>query len=305
MQKSPMVEANRLTRMLNAVFAVGERFPVDVKALALEYSVQCFPNEPIVKISDVDIPGFEGVLARHPTQSKWKIGYNNKIQSAGRIRFTLAHEFGHYLIHRRLKSRFECTQQNMHEWDGADKDIEVAADLFASYLLMPLDDFRGQLAGQEISIDLLLHLSDRYGVSPMAAALKWAEIEPKRMVVVAARDDHVLWARSSPSAYRSGVYLATRKHLIEVPVGSLLKEQMAIVGTRSATKQARLWFGQEGMEVVLAEHIHVSSGQYPYILGLLVLPDADPRWEEPDDELLIPVNSAFQSAQRRQRNGGD
>ncbi len=293
MPKMPMVEANRLSRMLSAVFAGENRFPVDVQSLALEYSAQCFPGEPIVKIEEIDIPGFEGVLARHPTQAKWKIGYNRSIQSAGRIRFTLAHELGHYLLHRELKSSFECTQQDMHDWDGAEKDIEAAADVFASYLLMPLDDFRQQLAGQPISIDLLHHLSDRYGVSLMAAALKWSETEPKRMVVVAARDGHVLWARSSPSAYRSGVFLASRKQLIEVPSGSLLNGPPLGSEAESGTHPARNWFNRERENVLLMEHIHVSSGNYPYTLGLLVLPDALPRWEEPDDELLTPVDEAL------------
>lgn len=293
MSKMPMVEANRLSKMLSAVFSGEDRFPVDVHSLALEYSAQCFPGEPIVKIEELDIPGFEGVLSRHPTQAKWKIGYNRSIQSAGRIRFTLAHELGHYLLHRQLKSSFQCTQKDMHEWDGAEKDIEAAADVFASYLLMPLDDFRHQLAGQPISIDLLRHLSDRYGVSPMAAALKWSEIEPKRMVVVAVRDGHVLWARSSPSAFRSGVYLASRKQLIEVPGGSLLNEPPARSSAESRAHPARNWFNREGEDVLLIEHIHVSAGRYPYTLGLLVLPNAIPRWEEPEDELLTPVDEAF------------
>ena len=292
MSKMPMVEANRLSKMLSAVFAGEDRFPVNVQSLALEYSAQCFPGEPIVKIEELDIPGFEGVLARHPTQAKWKIGYNRSIQSAGRIRFTLAHELGHYLLHRELRSRFECTQQDMHEWDGAEKDIEAAADVFASYLLMPLDDFRLQLAGHPISIDLLRHLSDRYGVSPMAAALKWSEIEPKRMVVVAVRDGHVLWARSSPSAFRSGVYLASRKQLIEVPSGSLLNGPPSD-SSESGAHPARNWFNREGEDVLLMEHIHVSAGSYPYTLGLLVLPNAIPRWEEPEDELLTPVDEAL------------
>jgi Zn-dependent peptidase ImmA (M78 family) len=299
MTTMPMVEANRLSKMLNLVYAGEDRFPVDIEALALEVSAQRFPDEPIVKISAIEIPGFEGVLARHPSQPKWKIGYNRTIPSAGRIRFTLAHEFGHYLLHRELKSNFQCTQQNMHEWDGAEQDIEVAADVFASYLLMPLDDFRRQLAGQAISIDLLLHLGDRYGVSPMAAALKWVEIEPKRMVVVAVRDGHVLWARSSQSAFRSGVYLASRKQLIKVPTNSLLNTSLADDKTRSGTQSARLWFGREAADVALTEHIHVSAGKYPYTLGLLVLPDAAPRWEAPDDELLSPLDLTPRSGSTR------
>lgn len=291
MQKKPMAEANRISAMLNTVFAGELRFPVDVKGLALEISRQRFPEEPIVSVEPVDIPGFEGLLARHPLKAKWKIGYNSSIQSTGRIRFTLAHELGHYLLHREGQDRFSCTQEDMHEWDEGAQKMESEADTFASFLLMPADDFRSQLLGNSPSIDILLHCSDRYGVSPMAAALKLMEVFPGRAVAVAARDGFVLWARSSKAAFKSGVYLASKKRLIEVPALSILNFASSAETRRSASQQAQLWFPKEPQGMSLVEHIYVSEGDYPYTLGLLVLPDADPRWErDEEDEPLRPLS---------------
>jgi hypothetical protein len=293
MAKKPMAEANRISKLLSVVFPAAERFPVDVQMVAKDFSRQQFPEEPIAQIDAVDIPGFEGLLARHPSGKKWKIGYNDKIRSPGRIRFTLAHEFGHYLLHREEQQHFECSQEDMHDWDSKERRLEADADLFASYLLMPLDDFRCQADGQKISMDLLLHCADRYGVSPMAAALKWIEIAPKRAVVVAARDGFVLWARSNNAALKSGVYLAARRQTIEVPANSLLRLTSVSDNGRTSMQSARIWFSREPEGVELLEHVYVSEGYYPYTLGLLLLPDVLPNWELQDDELMEPLDGVM------------
>lgn len=287
MSPSPMAEANNLSTMLRQVYAGEHRFPVDVRSVALEVSGQRFPNEPIRSIEDLNSEGLEGVLARHPNGRYWKIGYSSAGRSPERVRFTLAHEFGHYLLHRKKRNRFECTELDMHDWDSTERAIESEADLFASYLLMPLDDFRLQVDGQPISIELLQHCADRYGVSLMAAALKWIEVAPRRAVVVAVRDGFLLWARSNRAARKMGTVLRTRvSPPIEVPVGSLLDEDGEVGVLTPRTASARLWFPDEDVELTLIEHAFVAVGKFSYKLGLLILPDGNPRWETPDNDAL-------------------
>lgn len=285
-----MAEANKISRLLR-VLPDSERFPVDVKRVAMELTRDRCSDEPIASIGTFDIDGVDGLLGRHPTAKKWKIGYSSRIQSPGRIRFTLAHEFGHYILHRDRQNDFRCTTRDMHEWDG--RNIEAEADVFASFLLMPLDDFRNQVASHKPSIDMLRHCSDRYGVSLMAAALKWTEIAQKRVVVVAARDGFVLWARSNKAAFRSKVYLASKKLTIPVPQRSILNQAAVASGPITSKLRANDWFSSEPADVELVEHALAVDGDYPYTLGLLLLPDALPRWELPDDELLVPVDQAL------------
>lgn len=294
MAKSPIAEANSISLLLNHVLGT-DRFPVDVKGLALEYSRQRFPGEPISSVEALVAPGFEGMLVKHPVKSKWKIGYNDQIHSTGRIRFTLAHEFGHYLLHRTIRTDFQCTDEDMHDWDSVQRIIESEADVFASYLLMPLDDFRRQAEGQPVGLDLILHCAERYGVSPMAAALKWTEIAPKRAVVLAARDGFVLWARSNRMARLSGAYLAAKRSLIEVPSRSSLNGCSLEDSGTTSERPAQLWFPNEPKEMSLKEHIYVSGGNYGYVLAILELPDSVPHWErrheDEDDERLAPISS--------------
>jgi hypothetical protein len=98
-RKQPMAEANRISSMLNMVLGAN-RFPVKVDEVALEYSRQCFADSPVDKVHGEDLDGLEGMLATNKARSKWLIVYNSAIRSEGRKRFTIAHEFGHYILHR-------------------------------------------------------------------------------------------------------------------------------------------------------------------------------------------------------------
>ena len=97
---SPERWAFEITHVLNAVLG-KEHFPIDVTAIAREYTAQKFPSDPIVRVQGENLPGFEGALFKAPSGKKgWGIFYNNRMSSKGRINFTLAHELGHYLLHR-------------------------------------------------------------------------------------------------------------------------------------------------------------------------------------------------------------
>jgi IrrE N-terminal-like domain len=109
--KSPKAWANFL------VTAWGERFPIKVKIIALEYSNR-FPD-PLKDIMPASVgAAFEGALYPLRNSGKWAILYNPHIRAPGRINFTLGHEFGHYLNHRHLNpDGFECSDQAVLGYD--------------------------------------------------------------------------------------------------------------------------------------------------------------------------------------------
>ena len=281
--KKPIAEANRISTMLNTVLG-PDRFPVNVDELALEYSRQCFPNSPIDKVLGEDLDGFDGMLRKHKSRSKWLILYNSAVTSEGRKRFTIAHEFGHYLLHRHQQDQFECGSDVIETGEGSGRDIEEEADLFASTLLMPLDVFRRQVDGQPMNFDLLGCCADRYGVSLTAAALRWIEIAPKRAVLVASRDDHMLWAKSNEVAFKSGAYFATRKNTIELPGKALAHSNNAWAMSQRQKTRAQLWFPHEPENMSAIEMTRVAE-QYDYTLTLLLMPDAEKQALWQDDEL--------------------
>jgi hypothetical protein len=237
--------AIQLTRMLDQVLG-PDRFPVDVAALALDYSRQCF-SDPITMVKGEALQGFEGGLFRsRKGKPAWSIVYNDALPVRGRINFVLAHEFGHYLRHRHKLDEFLCSQRDMIEWDREDQAREADANQFASYLLMPIADFRRQLAGQKVTLNGLGHCAERYGVSLTAAILKWLEFTEERAVLVITRDGFILWSRSSEPALRTGAYFRTRDAACPVPEMSVASGRYGDARKREAVAlPLGVWFPRE------------------------------------------------------------
>lgn len=219
-KKRPHKEANRLSRILDTL-PPEERYPVDIPKVALELT-PAFNNDPITEVQGDNFNKFEGALLKDPANPRWGILYNTKIQHPGRIRFTLAHELGHYMLHRQNAGLdgFECGAGDMLRYDTGYTAREEEANAFAACLLMPAHDFRRQVENERFSFDLLGHCADRYGVSLTSAVLRWLEFTSKRAIAVFSEDGYMHWAKSSDKAFKSGKYFATRRGPIEVPAGN-------------------------------------------------------------------------------------
>lgn len=288
MIESPQVQANNISKMLTGVLG-PDRFPVDVEQLALEYSRMRFPQSYVASVEKIDVPGVEGSLTSNADGSRWRIGYSAAHGSPGRIRFAVAHEFGHFMLHRALQTSFECTERDLYERDATARKLESEADTFASYLLMPLDDFRAQLKGRPMGPAFLEHCRQRYGVSRVAAALKWIEIASERAFVVAARDGVLLWARANDAASNSGLMLATGQSKIEVPARSLLAEVARGLDGGSRESDARIWFPRERAGKMVEEMAIRVDGPHPYVLGILQMPLIERTWRDDAAEDMRPV----------------
>lgn len=277
----PIAEANRLSTLLNLSLG-SERFPVDVEQLAMGYANQFGHDDPIARVIGADLPGFEGALYGTDGENRreWTLIYNAAVQVPGRIRFTKAHELGHYILHRHTRRRFECSQDDMLRWESVEKRIEAEADVFASYLLMPIDDFRGRVGDDLVDIDVLDDCARRYGVSLTAAILKWMEFTLQRAVLVVSTDGYILWARSSQSALKSGVFFRTRGRVVPLPERSLAARDDVVVQERQGIElTAQTWFPQEPREMALRE-MKIVSDRYEQTMSLLILPRAEPRqWQ--------------------------
>jgi IrrE N-terminal-like domain len=273
---SPQRWAFEITHILNTVLG-AEHFPINVTAIAQEYSVQKFPHDPISRIVGDSLPGFDGALYKAPTGKKgWGIFYNNRIRSIGRINFTLGHEFGHYLLHRlAYPDGIRCGEQDFVQWSSTYGQIEHQANVFAANLLMPLDDFRRQVApSSKIDLDIISHCSDRYQVSLIAATLRWLSYTEKRAVLVISRDGYILWARSSVPALKTGAYFRTSAGPIAIPITSLAAKQ--IVSENHATRDhgAGVWFPEPLTEMTIL------SEQYDFAISLLLLSNEPPPFDD-------------------------
>lgn len=275
--QTPQKAANRLNRILEHAAKFGQvRFPVDVPMLAKEAASIFQWSDPITEIEGVDIKGFEGMLFPNDGKTAWKLLYNSKVTSEGRIRFTQAHELGHYILHRQLQDRFDCTEEDMRNWSMDESDIEGQADLFASYLLMPLDDYRNQL-NTEVNFDLIGHCAERYGVSLTAAVLKWLEHTDENAVFIVSRDGYITWATSSQQAMSAGAFFKTSANVIEIPAGSLAARTEITHDRRGSEISAQLWFPHADKNMTVKE-MKIVSDQYDCVYTILKLPRSEKVW---------------------------
>lgn len=281
------IHLSKIVRLVHDAHGM-DRFPIDVATIARDFSRNVYPDAPITLVEGQRFSGkFEGALMPRPDGSgEWGIFYNEAITSRGRINYTLAHELGHYLLHRqRSGDPIFCASRDMWAWDSAYGRMEAEANEFASFLLMPLDDFRQQIDGMtKPTVSDFAGLRDRYGVSLTAAILKWLEITPMRAMIVVSRDGFIDWSWSSKPLLRSGVFFKPRQQVTELPEGSLARAGQetaeALAGT---TLPSGVWSsGEEVFESVLFSEYHGMA------ISLLIYSKHAPRrfsWQaEIDDE---------------------
>jgi len=302
---SPTGWAINLSRVVKIVHdAHGlDRFPIKVAEIARDYTAQVYPKEAITLIdSQAMSKKFEGALIPKPDGSgEWGILYNSSISSSGRINFTLGHELGHYLLHRQLSGDpIYCAKSDMWAWDSAYGQMEAQANEFASFLLMPLDDFREQLKGfTRPSIHDFDRLRLRYDVSLTAVILKWLEFTTSRAMVVVSRDGFIDWSRSSGPLLKSGVYFKARQVTTPLPDRSLA----AIQDTSSEAMTGKMlpkgvWAEHEAVcESVIHSEYHGMT------ISLLIYPgDAPFNWRQSDDDDELETEDSYSRIVRLSQN---
>ena len=283
--KQPVKEANNVIALLDAVLG-EDRYPLNIEEICLEYSRNKFPDHRIKEVKgDDDLSGFEGALygSYRDEQSRWLILYNKEIPQLGRINFTLAHEFGHYLLHRHELEKFECSQEDLSNFhDDAQRESE--ANKCASQLLMPPNDFRKQIDRQKIDFNLIEHCTDRYSVSLTAMLLKLVEITDKRCVLVLSRSGFILWSKPSQSALETGKFIKT----VGLPPVPIPQASVANTGISNNDNKIEInhgpgiWWPDEPVK-----EMTVFSRNFDLVITLLKLPDDPPGksyrdFEDPD-----------------------
>lgn len=258
--------------------ASGQEFPVRVKDIALEVTKQKFAD-PICCVVPHGIAGIDGMLSKRKKHEDWCISYDETVTVPGRINFTIAHELGHYLLHRTARNTFQCGVPEMMDYASPEsRRLESQANTFASYLLMPRSDFDRQVKDQEISFGLLGHCAERYQTSLTATALKWLEITAEAaMLVVADHDEFIRWSFCSQSANRLGSYRAPGEM---IPSSALEYLKANSSSSRAPRRvQAGVWHAtEEAIESAIV------SDQFEQLIFLIRFPQASSPDHAEDSE---------------------
>ncbi len=195
---------------------------------------------------------------------------NPDIPEPGRKRFAVAHELGHWLIHRDQSQINACTDQDMVAKYKASA-LEVEASYFAAELLMPGNLFGPRLRKLRPSFDLIKGLAREFGTSLTATAIRCAEVTDDYLAVVASEGGRIRWWRGSEN-FEEQLWIEAGTPLSPKSVaGSIFQGEPLPPGPVEVDRDA--WAEcREGYDhdILIEEAFPLSA--YNQILSLLYLP---------------------------------
>jgi Zn-dependent peptidase ImmA (M78 family) len=124
------------------------------------------------------------------------IRVNQLIPERGRKRFAIAHELGHWILHRDISQINACTDSDMIERYKASAP-EVEASSFAAELLMPQAAFIPYLRRVRPSFRLISELATEFDTSLTATAIRCVEVTDDYWALVVSEAGRIRWWRGS------------------------------------------------------------------------------------------------------------
>lgn len=275
------IAASHVIKWLRAWYSTGMPDAIDLEIVrqmlpSTPYGTSVREIRPPVQFND---DAFEGMLARDPNDHEvWGIAYNGKSRPE-RQRFTIAHELGHFVLHRSQQQKFNCDKQSVHTGIDTLRDIEREADDFASNLLMPGDLLRSWISNQRIDFRVLGDIAKRFQVSLEALCIRYIKFTTERAILVYWDNGFVKYEWRSGSARKTRARIRRNGDPAEPPLGMLAADASVTQEWDGVEMSAAIWCPEEAQHMKLREFKH-TFGARDRVLTLLLLESAEPRsWD--------------------------
>jgi Zn-dependent peptidase ImmA (M78 family) len=157
-----------------------------------------------IPIRHVGLNGCEGRILHNSKHSI--ITLNNNTDFETRKRFTIAHEIGHYLMHRKDSTNHNDDISSLSWFDDKNQHKvlkqEFEANEFASELLLPTDMFAASIQAKPFSPNLIRTISDHFRVSRTSVIHRFTEHGNHPICVFYTRNNKVhYWRKSEDFRY--------------------------------------------------------------------------------------------------------
>jgi hypothetical protein len=263
--------------------------PVDPFAIATHQGIVC--NQ--IKSASL---GVSGCLSK--SGDDFTIFYGSGFPNAGFLRFTVAHELGHYFLDGHYEYIF-ADKRGRHQSDsgfGSEDKYEREADAFAAALLMPEKLFLAGSGWTKTGFKAIESLAEACNTSLTATAIRYACLSVDPIAVVCSMGRQIRFAFMSPSLKGTRGITWIKKNTA-VPDGTATakfnKDPSNIARARrvNSTSTMETWF-EGGGTAELVEEV-IGLGEYGRTLTVLwteSLPDSDEAegYREDDLENMLP-----------------
>lgn len=149
-----------------------------------------------IKVALRPLPGFDGCLLRFG--SIGTILCNEQTRHQTRIRFTIAHELGHWFLHPNQSQDFLFTEENVARHKAS--PMEAEANAFAGALLMPRKWFGKLVSGAQPLVSTIIGAANEFDVSVMAATRRFLDLTAFPSMAIFSDGEQVKWSWSSRGA---------------------------------------------------------------------------------------------------------
>lgn len=223
-----------------------------------------------LRIRRVNSTGFDGAMKRLPGHASGIVAVRTTIRGIGRERFTIAHEIGHYVLpgHGTLSSI--CTPHEVTLPIKNNPDEEIAANRFATELLLPAEQVLNLIQEREISINTVKFIADNFRTSLTATALQCVAVTEQACAIVVSIKGVVRFYKPSKSwQYFIPVDCALGKETLAARLDLLESEGRGVVNIFGWAPSGRIDRHAE----VFEDSIYLP----PYNMTLTILAKPDPR----------------------------
>lgn len=229
----------------------------------------------VVVVED-QLVGMEARLVRQGERGLIRVRAD--IPELGRKRFAVAHELGHWELHRKISQVLPCTSQDLVAKYKASPP-EIQANAFAAELFMPEHLVTPRLASIRPTREAVVGLANEFDTSLTATAIRCVELSDDYWALIASEKGKVRWWRASQGledklAWEPGT---------PVPKDSVAADCFAgrVIPTRPQQLPSQVWLliastleeeGEEEFEAdVIMEQV-IEQPAYGQVLSLLWVP---------------------------------
>jgi hypothetical protein len=184
-----------------------------------------------------------------------------------RVRFSVAHELGHYYIPHHRELLLKGVAHYSLEGFRHKNVVEHQADTFAAALLIPTAALKTRMGRRGfLSLPQILSLSDECKASAQATAFRYTRFTSEPHLAIVSKEGRILYCFASEEARIRGFASGLRN--TSVPDDSVTQKAKAGNTVIEGKVESQLWFPERGQSAALWEEV-IRLGSSDRVLTLL------------------------------------